>query len=75
MENDALERIVKVEQKVGVHEKRLNVIDTKVQTLHADLGKLIALTSNIRWWLTGVGTLYVVEQIGLMPFIKSFLGV
>lgn len=73
MESNA-ERIVRLESKVEIHEERLDGVENRVGVLHRDLGKLISLTSNIRWWLIGVGSFYIVQEIGIMPLIKKFIG-
>jgi len=69
------EKLIKLEIKVEGHEERLDGLESRVGVLHKDLNKLIALTSNIKWWVIGVGSVYIVEQIGLMPFIKKLVGV
>jgi len=67
-------RIVRLEEKVVTHEERLDGVENRVGVLHRDLSKLISLTSNIRWWLMGVGSFYIVQEVGVLPLIKKVIG-
>jgi hypothetical protein len=69
-----VERIVRLEEKVETHEERLDSVELRVGVLHKDLSKLIGLTSHIKWWLIGVGSFYIAQEVGVMPLIKKFIG-
>lgn len=73
-DKDVTERLIAVEKDVEHIKDDVSVLQSQVGVLHRDLRKLIALTSNIKWWLTGVGSLYVAEQIGVLPFFKKLIG-
>lgn len=68
------ERIVRLEEKSDTHEERIDALEDRVGVLHKDLSKLISLTSNIRWWLIGVGSFYITQEVGVMPLVKKLLG-
>ncbi len=55
------------------HEKRLTIVEAQIQLLHLDLGELTGLIRNIKWWLMGVGSFYIIDQIGFWGFLtKAF---
>ncbi len=74
MDREERERVER-EQKTGTtlsdHERRLTTVEAQIQLLHLDLGELTGLIRNIKWWLTGVGSLYITEQIGFMAFLSK----
>lgn len=53
------------------HEKRLTTVEAQIQMLHLDLGELTGLIRNIKWWLVGVGSFYIIDQVGIVGFISK----
>ncbi len=70
---DTNERLVKVEVNVAQHAQRISHVENKVASLHADLTDLKRILLNIRWWLVGVGSFYMLEQVGFVETVKKLL--
>ena len=68
---DTNERLVKMEVNVAQHAQRIRHIEDKVASLHADLSDLKRILTNIRWWLAGVGSFYMLEQFGVVETLKK----
>jgi len=68
---DTNERLVKVEVNVAQHDQRIRHVEGKVASLHSDLTDLKRILLNIRWWLVGVGSFYMLEQIGVVKTLKT----
>lgn len=72
---DERERLAVTEIKLGNHEQRIGIIEKKITLLHQDLGDLKSVLVNIKWWLVGVGTFYIAQEIGMMAVIRKMLGI
>ena len=68
------EVVVKLRYDVKVHEKRISYVEQRINMLHKDLGDLKAVLVNIKWWLVGIGTFYMVQEVGVVGFIKKIVG-
>ena len=69
------ERVVKLEEGQTHHDKRIVELEEKSEQQHKDLSELKTILLSIKFWLYGVGSLYVIEQVGFLPIIKKFLGI
>jgi len=67
------ERILAVEIRQEEHANRIEHLESKQALLHTDMNELKRILINIKWWLMGVGSVYVIEQIGLLEFLKKVL--
>lgn len=74
MENEEF-RLIKVEHTLTDHGKRLKNVEGKIALLHQDLTGLKTVLINIKWWLVGVGSFYIAQQVGIMPLLKKLIGV
>ena len=64
-----------VEWRVKSLESKVETLEEKYDQMHDDLSKLINTLNSIKFWLYGVGSFYVINEAGLMPIIKKFLGI
>jgi len=69
------ERLVAIELKVGLQERRIEALEKETHQLHSDLAELKSLLVNIKWWLYGIGTFYVISEVGLTMALKKYLGI
>ena len=67
------ERLLVVEMRQEEHTHRIESLESKQALLHTDMNELKRILINIKWWLMGVGSVYVIEQIGLWEFLKKVL--
>jgi chromosome segregation ATPase len=69
------ERIVKLEEGQEHHDGRLEKLETKTDNMHHDLQELKNLLHSIKWWLYGIGTFYIVSEVGLTVALKKYFGI
>jgi len=69
------ERVVKLEGRVETHEERIDKLETKTDNMHYDLQELKNLLHSIKWWLYGIGTFYIVSEVGLTVALKKYFGI
>ncbi len=68
------ERMVVAEIKLEEHGARIGKLEDKVISIHADLSDLKRILTNIKYWLMGIGTFYVAQEVGLNAIVKKLLG-
>jgi hypothetical protein len=64
-----------MEYRVEKLEEEVKGLKAKTDQMHEDLAMLINTLNSIKFWLYGVGSFYVINEAGIMPIIKKFLGV
>ena len=74
MENNEI-RFIETEYILTKHGHRIKTLEEKMELLHQDLAGLQAILIHIKWWIAGVGSYYIMEQVGIMPFIEKIIGV
>lgn len=72
--NELGERVVRLEKGQEYHGKRIGNLETKTDNMHRDLQELKNLLHSIKWWLYGIGTFYIVSEVGLTVALKKYLG-
>lgn len=68
-------RIFEVEHTVADHSRRIKTVESRIALLHNDLTGVKTVLMNIKWWIVGVGTFYMAQQVGLMPLLKKLVGI
>ena len=64
-----------LEWRVEALEEQMKEMHVKTEQMHQDLSKLINTLNSIKFWLYGVGSFYVINEAGIMPILKKFIGV
>ena len=64
-----------VEYRLDRAEDDIRELKNTTSELHKDLKNLINALNSIKFWLYGVGSFYVINEAGLTPLIKKFLGI
>lgn len=72
---DNNERLVKAESRIEQHEERIDQLQLKTDNMHMDLQELKNLLNSIKWWLYGIGTFYIISEVGMTHALKKYLGI
>ena len=70
---DEKEMLIKLETRVEGHNTRIVRLEDKTNAIHNDLKELKSVLVNIKWWLIGVGSFYLLEQMGLAEVVKHII--
>ena len=55
------------------HKQELKDVRTAINVLTGEFDKIIQLIKSIKWWLIGAVSFLVLQEIGLLGFIKKVL--
>ena len=55
------------------HRNEIQAIKKSLSDLHLEFEEIINLVRSIKWWLVGMVSFIVIEQVGLAEFFKKIL--
>lgn len=68
-------RVIRLEYQVTGHEKELEELQTTSKDLREALQGIERNLSQIRWMVTGGAVTFLLNELGLVGFLKMSLGV
>ena len=68
-------RVVRLEEQVKHHDHRIAKVEKKTTSIHEDLVAIKEIMAKIKNWIIGGVVVFIVQQVGLVDFLKLILGI
>ena len=68
-------RVIRLEEHSKAQDIRLDKIEKKHGTMHDDIQEIKDIMEKIKNWIIGGVVVFIAQQIGFLPAIRTFLGI
>lgn len=68
-------RVIRLEEQVKHQDERLTRVESKTKTIHDDLIAIKGIMEKIKNWIIGGVVVFIVQQVGILPALRAFVGI
>lgn len=68
-------RVIRLEEQAKHQDRRIDKVEKKTNSMHDDLVAIKVIMEKIKNWIIGGVVVFIIQQVGILPAIRTFVGI